>query len=111
MEELDRQKEIRQFIVSNGLDTELLEEQSESFQPGHIQCFEQQEQRLDRIASLLKMNPSEARELLELMVEWLQSAGALTPKTAHLDKSVNSEIGANVSPEIKDFLIQNGLYD
>ena len=70
-----------------------------------------QRERLRRMARLLECSPDEAQELMQLTMEWLWNAGALSSKMVPLDKSVKSEMEANVSPEIKAFLMQNGLCD
>jgi predicted HTH domain antitoxin len=69
--------------------------------------LQRQSARLGRIARLLRVSPDEARECLELMVKYLSSEGILTKKAVKLSQRIQ----ADISNEIKMFLLKNGLCD
>lgn len=74
----------------------------------YIQHLQRQAVRLDRIARLLRVSPDEAKELMELAVEYLSSEGILTKKAVKLSRK---RVQGNVDNEVKMFLVQNGLCD
>jgi|GEM_PF-685395 hypothetical protein len=77
----------------------------------YAQHLERQQIRLDRISRLLRVSPDEARECMELIVEYLSSEGILTKKAVKLSRKripSQQEVQDN---EVKMFLLQNGLCD
>jgi hypothetical protein len=70
-----------------------------------------QEAMLGRIARLLRVSPEEARECMELMMEYLSSEGILTKKAVKLSRKripSQQEVQDN---DVKMFLVQSGLCD
>lgn len=74
----------------------------------YIQHLERQEARVGRIARLLRVSPDEARECMELIVEYLSSEGILKKGMVKLPCK---RIQATIDNDVKMFLVQNGLYD
>lgn len=74
----------------------------------YIQHLQRQEARLGRIARLLRVSPDEARECMELIVEYLSSEGILKKGMVKLP---HKRIQGNIDNEVKMFLLQNGLCD
>ena len=74
----------------------------------YAQHIQRQEVRLGRIGRLLEMSPDEARECLELIVEYLSSEGILTKKAVKLSRK---RIPSQQDNEVKMFLLKNGLCD
>jgi len=73
-----------------------------------VQPLERQEAILGRIGRLLRVSPDEARECMELMVEYLSSEGILTKKAVKLSRK---RIPSQQDNEVKRFLVENGLCD
>ena len=73
-----------------------------------VQPLERQAARLGRIARLLRVSPDEARECMELAVEYLSSEGILTKKAVKLSRK---RIPSQQDNDIKMFLLKNGLCD
>lgn len=61
-------------------------EASKSRRIVYAQHLKRQESRLARIAILMELSPDEARELLELMIEWFQSERILDKKAIRISK-------------------------
>ena len=74
----------------------------------YAQHLHLQTAKLGRIGRLLEMSPDEARECMELMVEYLSSEGILTKKAVKLSRK---RIPSQQDNDIKMFLLQNGLCD
>ena len=74
----------------------------------YAQHIQRQEVRLGRIARLLRVPPDEAKELMELAVEYLSSEGILTKKAVKLSRK---RIPSQQDNDVKRFLVQNGLCD
>jgi hypothetical protein len=74
----------------------------------YIQHLQRQEARLGRIARLLRVSPDEAKECMELIVEYLASEGILKKGMVKLP---HKRIQATIDNEVKMFLLQNGLCD
>ena len=74
----------------------------------YAQHLQRQEARLGRIGRLLEMSPDEAKELMELMMEYLSKEGILKKGMVKLPRK---RIQADISNEVKMFLLQNGLCD
>jgi hypothetical protein len=74
----------------------------------YAQNLQRQEARLGRIARLLRVSPDEARECMELMMEYLSSGGILTKKAVKLSRK---RIPSQQDNDVKRFLVQNGLCD
>lgn len=74
----------------------------------YAQNLQRQEAILGRIARLLRVSPDEARECMELIVEYLSSEGILTKKAVKLSRK---RIPSQQDNDIKMFLLQNGLCD
>lgn len=77
----------------------------------YTQNLQRQETMLGRIARLLRVPPDEARECMELAVEWLLSERILTKKAVKLPRKripSQQEVQDN---DIKMFLLKNGLCD
>ena len=70
--------------------------------------LQRQAVRLDRISRLLRVSPEEAKELMELMVEYLSSEGILTKKAVKLSRK---RIPSQQDNDVKRFLVENGLCD
>lgn len=77
-------------------------------QARYAQHLQRQEARLGRVARLLRVSPDEAKELLELMVEYLSSEGILKKGMVKLPRK---RIPSQQDNEVKMFLLQNGLCD
>ena len=77
-------------------------------QARYAQHLQRQEARLGRIARLLRVSPDEAKELMELIVEYLSSEGILTKKAVKLSRK---RIPSQQDNDIKMFLLKNGLCD
>lgn len=75
-------------------------------QAQYAQHLERQEIRLGRIARLLRCTPEEARECMELGVEYLLGERILKKGMIKLPRK---RIQADISDEVKMFLVQNGL--
>ena len=74
----------------------------------YAQHLQRQSARLGRIGRLLEMSPDEARECMELAVEYLSSEGILTKKAVKLSQK---RIPSQQDNDVKMFLMQNGLCD
>jgi predicted HTH domain antitoxin len=77
----------------------------------YIQHLHRQSVRLGRIARLLRVSPDEAKELLELMMEYLSSEGILTKKAVKLSRKRTLSKQEAQDNEVKLFLEQSGLCD
>ena len=77
-------------------------------QARYTQHLQRQSARLGRIARLLEMSPDEARECMELMVEYLSSEGILKKGMVKLPRK---RIQVDIDNDIKMFLLKNGLCD
>lgn len=73
-----------------------------------VQHLERQRIRLDRISRLLRVSPDEAKELLELMMEFLSSEGILKKGMVKLPRK---RIPSQQDNDVKRFLVENGLCD
>ena len=74
----------------------------------YIQHQQRQELRLARISRLLRVSPDEARECMELMMEYLSSEGILTKKAVKLSRK---RIPSQQDNDVKMFLLKNDLCD
>jgi hypothetical protein len=74
----------------------------------YIQHLQRQKAKLGRIARLLRVSPDEARECMELIMEYLSSEGILKKGMVKLPRK---RIQGNIDNEVKMFLVQNGLCD
>ena len=73
----------------------------------YAQHLHLQAAKLGRIGRLLRVSPDEARECMELMVEYLSSEGILKKGMVKLRKRIPSQ----QDNEVKMFLVQSGLCD
>jgi hypothetical protein len=74
----------------------------------YAQHLQRQEARSGRIARLLRVSPDEAKECMELTVEYLLSAGILKKGMVKLPRK---RIQGDIDNDVKMFLVQNGLCD